>query len=140
MPVYVDDARFSFARKRRPIIMCHMIADTAEELDAMAEAIKLSERWLQYAAERKEHYDIAQGKRKLAVKAGAIEISSRELVHKLMVRDMGVYLGVKNENKPQTKVTSGQVVPIHTKLRDEHQGDVRSSEARDEAGAANQGA
>lgn len=61
------------------MIMCHMIADTREELDAMADAIGVARRWIQYPGTWKEHYDIAVSKRALAVRAGAKEITQREL-------------------------------------------------------------
>ena len=73
--VYVDDMKAKFGR----MIMCHMIADTREELDAMADAIGVARRWIQYPGTWKEHYDIAVSKRALAVRAGAKEITQREL-------------------------------------------------------------
>lgn len=69
MTVYVDDMRAGYGR----MVMCHMIADTAEELHAMADAIGVARRWYQG-----DHYDIALSKRALAVKLGAIEITWRE--------------------------------------------------------------
>jgi hypothetical protein len=60
--------------------MCHMIADTTAELVGMAETIGVKRKWIQYAGTTKEHFDICWTKRKLAVNAGAIEISMRELM------------------------------------------------------------
>lgn len=74
MTVYVDDMRAPY----RGMIMCHMLADTTEELLAMADAIGVSRRWLQHAGTAHEHLDISLGKRALAVGAGAKEISRRE--------------------------------------------------------------
>jgi hypothetical protein len=53
--------------------MCHMIANDTAELHAMADRIGVARRWFQG-----DHYDIALSKRRLAVAAGATEISWRE--------------------------------------------------------------
>ncbi len=82
MTTYVDDMRASFGR----MILCHMIADTEDELHAIADRIGVARKWYQG-----NHYDIALSKRALAVKAGAIEITRRECG--LMVanrRDTGI--------------------------------------------------
>jgi hypothetical protein len=71
MAVYVDDMRAPFGR----LIMCHMIADTREELVAMARTIGVQLKWIQYPDTAREHFDIALSKRALAVAAGAIEIT-----------------------------------------------------------------
>jgi len=81
MAVYVDDMRAPFGR----MIMCHMIADTEEELHAMAEKIGMQRRWHQYPNTPKSHYDISLQKRALAVAHGAIEVTMKELGRK--VRD-----------------------------------------------------
>ena len=60
------------------MIMCHMIADTSDELQAMARSIGIRRKWCQYEGTAKEHYDIALSKRSLAVTAGAREITWRE--------------------------------------------------------------
>jgi len=75
--VYVDDMRAPFGR----MIMCHMVADTEDELHEMADTIGVARRWYQG-----DHYDIALSKRALAVKAGAIEFTGRELGRWLMER------------------------------------------------------
>jgi hypothetical protein len=75
MSVYVDDMRAPFGR----MIMCHMIADTPEELHAMAERIGVARKWCQHEGMAQEHYDIALSKRALAVKHGAKEITLRQL-------------------------------------------------------------
>ena len=71
MTVYVDNMRAGFGR----MIMCHMIADTEDELHAMADHIGIARRWFQG-----NHYDIALSKRALAVKYGAKEITQRQTV------------------------------------------------------------
>lgn len=75
MTTYVDDMRAPFGRMK----MCHMIADTSEELHAMADRIGVARKWCQHANTPREHYDIALSKRALAVKSGAVEITLREL-------------------------------------------------------------
>jgi Protein of unknown function (DUF4031) len=80
--VYVDDMRATFGR----MIMCHMIADTSEELHAMAEKIGVARRWVQDAGGVHEHYDICLQMRAKAVKLGAKEITTRELVGMTLAR------------------------------------------------------
>lgn len=75
MTVYVDDMRVSFGR----MVMCHMIADTDEELHAMAARIGVARRWWQSPAKSSgSHYDIALSKRALAVKFGAQQITVKQ--------------------------------------------------------------
>lgn len=78
MTVYVDDMRAAFGR----MIMCHMIADTSEELHVMARSIGIKRKWCQYPATYKEHYDICLSKRQMAVESGAVEITRTELAMK----------------------------------------------------------
>ncbi len=75
MSVYVDNMRAKYGR----MVMFHMVADTTDELLAMADKIGVARRWLQHPGTPKEHFDIALGKRELAVKAGAIEIGNKQL-------------------------------------------------------------
>lgn len=77
MAVYIDDMFASLGRMK----MCHMIADTDEELHKMAFAIGMRKEWWQspektYAS----HYDVASGKRLKAIELGAIAITSRQAV------------------------------------------------------------
>lgn len=74
--VYVDDMKAGF----RGMIMCHMIADTQAELLAMADTIGVKRKWIQDYMTQREHFDICLSKRKLAVRAGAKEITMKELV------------------------------------------------------------
>ena len=71
MSVYVDDARAPLGR----MLMAHMLADSPDELHAMADWIGVARRWFQG-----DHYDVCLSKRALAVKAGAIEVSQRAIV------------------------------------------------------------
>lgn len=61
------------------MLMCHMIADTTEELLQMVDKIGVQRKWLQDAGTNREHFDICLSKKAKAVKLGALEISSREL-------------------------------------------------------------
>ncbi len=74
MTVYVDNMRAKFGR----LVICHMVADTSEELHDMARAIGMDLRWVQYPGTPKEHFDVALSKRALAVAAGAVEIDVRD--------------------------------------------------------------
>jgi hypothetical protein len=79
MAVYVDDMRAPYGR----MIMCHMLADTDEELHAMADRIGVARKWHQKSGSPHSHYDIALSKRALAVAAGAIEVNRKD-VHALI--------------------------------------------------------
>ncbi|WP_081284722.1 DUF4031 domain-containing protein [Chromobacterium subtsugae] len=70
MAVYVDDMRAQYGR----MIMCHMLADTDEELHAMAARIGVARRWHQSASTPHSHYDVCLAKRAAAVRLGALEI------------------------------------------------------------------
>jgi len=75
MTVYVDNMRAPLGR----MVMCHMLADTDEELHAMAARIGVARRWWQSPEKTSgSHYDIALSKRALAVAAGAVEITWRQ--------------------------------------------------------------
>lgn len=75
MPVYVDDMEAPY----RGMKMCHMMADTPEELRAMAKAIGVQLKWIQNKGGPREHFDIALAKKTLAVAHGAIPITLRQL-------------------------------------------------------------
>lgn len=76
MSVYVDDMEANYGRMK----MCHMIADSTEELLHMAYSIGVHRKWIQDAGTDHEHFDIAKSKRALAVRQGAIEVSMVGLV------------------------------------------------------------
>lgn len=90
MTVYVDDMRARF----RDHIMCHMIADTADELHAMAARIGIARRWYQ-----DDHYDVTLERRAEAVRLGAVEITWRQcsLMTVLRRRDPGAALVTPEE-------------------------------------------
>ncbi|WP_138423691.1 DUF4031 domain-containing protein [Maritimibacter alexandrii] len=84
MTVYVDTMRARFGR----MTMCHMIADSNAGLIAMADRIGVQRKWIQNAGTYREHFDIALSKRKLAIEAGAVEVSMVELGRILRARRM----------------------------------------------------
>jgi hypothetical protein len=78
MSVYVDQPIFPFGR----MMMCHLWADSLDELLAMVDRIGVQRKWIQghptlsFGKHRDAswvHFDIAKGKRALAIRAGAIE-------------------------------------------------------------------
>lgn len=75
MAVYVDNMAAQFGR----MTMCHMMADTHEELVEMADRIGVDRKWIQDAGTHREHFDICKTKRALAVAAGAQEVKRIEL-------------------------------------------------------------
>lgn len=76
MTVYVDNMRAKFGR----MVMCHMAADTLDELLAMADRIGVARKWLQQPPKASwVHFDIALSMRAKAVAAGAVEITAREM-------------------------------------------------------------
>ncbi len=74
MAVYVDNAKIAFGRMK----ICHMMADTPEELHGMAEKIGMIRNWFQ--DKRVPHYDVCMKRKALAIKSGAIEINRRQTV------------------------------------------------------------
>lgn len=75
LTVYVDDMKAGYGYMK----MCHMLADSDDELHAMADIIGVNRRWWQSPAKASgSHYDIAQSKRALAVEHGAVEITLRQ--------------------------------------------------------------
>lgn len=74
MTVYVDDMHRRPMGRLGLLKMSHMLADTEEELHAMADRIGVARRWFQG-----DHYDVSLGKRALAVQAGAVEVTVRQM-------------------------------------------------------------
>lgn len=82
MAVYVDDMKAPY----KNMIMSHMIADTTEELIAMAKTIGVKEKWIQFPNTPKEHFDICQKKKELAIQNGAILVTWRQLGNMVIER------------------------------------------------------
>ncbi|MGV3617927.1 MAG: DUF4031 domain-containing protein [Fimbriimonas sp.] len=83
MPVYVDAPFVAGVRVGRlgpDTEWCHMIADTEEELHAMAASIGMKRSWFQDKPGKIPHYDLVPSKRAMALKRGAIEIGRRQFI------------------------------------------------------------
>lgn len=87
MTVYVDTMRAPYRGMR----MSHMVADSTAELLAMADRIGVARRWLQCAGTYREHFDVCESMRAAALRAGAVEISERELGAMLVRRRRGEF-------------------------------------------------
>lgn len=78
MAVYVDNYHELTGRNFGRMKMSHLVADTSAELLRMVDAIGVQRKWIQHTGMLGEHFDIALGKRALAIKNGAKEINVRE--------------------------------------------------------------
>ncbi len=83
MAVYIDNFDAPFGR----MLMCHMIADTTEELLVMCDIIGVQRKWIQSPGTKFEHFDICNTKKKKAVSAGAIEVMFRDMAIMRSKRD-----------------------------------------------------
>lgn len=84
MAVYVDDFRVPW----RGEMWSHLLADTAEELHAFAARLGLQRRHFQHEPARpwKDHYDVAEARRRQAIGLGAKPISFGEAAQILRAR------------------------------------------------------
>lgn len=85
MAVYVDDMRARYGR----MIMCHMMADSTEELIGMARKIGVDPKWIQKEGTFSEHFDIALGKKAKAIEEGAIQVTQMDLGWLMRMRRQG---------------------------------------------------
>lgn len=87
MSIYVDELRAWTSAptgKWRYGDSCHMVADSLDELHEFAQKIGLRRDWFQRSTGAGwPHYDLTKGRREVALKAGAIELTCRQLVEKL---------------------------------------------------------
>lgn len=88
--IYVDDYNIPFGRMK----LCHMIADTDKELYEMVDKTGVQRKW-----KHNDHYDICIEKKKLAIKYGAIEITTREAAELTYLKRMR-----KNHNKKPVRM------------------------------------
>ena len=78
--VFVDDMYLYPMGRFRRLKCSHMIATTDDELHAMAARIGVSRaHWQSPTKTSGSHYDIAMSKRALAINAGAIPITMKQL-------------------------------------------------------------
>ena len=76
MTVYVNDA--NIRNKDGKLIICHMCADTLDELHKMAKAIGVSREWHQDM--RLPRYALSEIKKEKAIERGAKEVSKADFV------------------------------------------------------------
>jgi hypothetical protein len=88
MAVYVDDSRIRWRGRR----WSHLIGDSTEELHAFAATLGLERTWFHQRPARpwKDHYDIPDVQRELAIARGARGITSREAAAMLRARRVAV--------------------------------------------------
>jgi hypothetical protein len=77
MSVYVGPSRYPLGR----MMMCHMVADSLEELHRMASSLDLRIEWFQ--GPDRPHYDLSMTKRAEAVERGALEVDERRIIEVL---------------------------------------------------------
>lgn len=93
MPVYIDNMYETGVGNFGRMKMSHMIADTTEELLAMAKRIGVNKKWIQYPGTYNEHFDVCMSHRARAICFGTIEIHWRD------------YANMVNERKAGKKMT-----------------------------------
>lgn len=91
--VYVDDMRAPY----RNMIMCHMIADSDDELHAMADQLGLARKWHQKSGTNHSHYDLSIAYKAHALRLGAVQITRSELGAMLRHRKTFGRLGTPQE-------------------------------------------
>lgn len=88
MTVYVDDMYLYPMGRFGRMKMSHMIATDEAELHVMAASIGVARRWYQG-----DHYDVSMDRRTLAIDAGAVPITLRQLSSMNFLRRMGHPMG-----------------------------------------------
>lgn len=96
MTVYVDDHYRYSTSEFRGMRMSHMIADTDEELEAMARKLNLRPEW-----KHDDHYDVSHSKRLEARKLGALYID---------VKSCAIMSGNKRAGWPMGDQVSSRVI------------------------------
>ena len=110
MAVYVDDMHKTIMGSYRTVQLCHMLADTDDELHAIADKIGMDRRWWQSPEKSSgSHYDIDTFRRALAVQRGAIEITLRQAAAMNMRRRLTGNLG-KPHDAIRWMLTTWQVL------------------------------
>lgn len=79
MTVYVDAMRRPATVGRLKGNWSHLFADTTEELLEFADRLGLRRSWIQNPGHIwKEHFDVVDSKRDMAIRLGAVPVSVRE--------------------------------------------------------------
>ena len=89
--VYIDNFFAQYGRMK----MCHMIADSEEELHQFAVKIGLKRKWFQNT--NNPHYDVSISYRKKAVAYGAAEVTIKQAAIMCKIRRETGKLGTLEE-------------------------------------------
>lgn len=115
MTVYVDNM---FARadvQNGPTVVrgvwCHMMADSHDELEAMARQLGLKPSWIQYPGTWREHYDVTKSMRAAAVRRGAVELPIDKTWLDFLMRRRAIEQGVPEGQLPPPIVVEVQQQP-----------------------------
>lgn len=73
MSVYVDEIHVNLVGRLKR--SCHLMADTDVELEEFASRLQVPKSW-----KHGDHYDLSPARRVRAVRDGAVEVTSRDLV------------------------------------------------------------
>jgi hypothetical protein len=86
MAVYVDELFDTERTKQWPYPKaCHLTADTLDELHEFAIKVGLRRQWFQ-PHKRHPHYDLTEGRRRIAVRLSAVSTDSRTLTKSKMIK------------------------------------------------------
>ena len=98
MAVYVDDSRIPW----RGHEWSHLIADTTEELHAFAAGLGHERAWFHRSPARpwKDHYDIPEATRELAIGLGARPIARRDAAEMLRARRLAFREAARAHDAP----------------------------------------
>ena len=98
MAVYVDDSRIRWRGRE----WSHLIADTTEELHAFAAGLGRERAWFHRSPARpwKDHYDIPEATREVAIGLGARPITGRDAAEMLRARRLAVREAARAGNAP----------------------------------------
>jgi hypothetical protein len=86
MGVYVDAIKTYENRGRLSGEWCHMVADSHDELMAMARRIGMKSAWIQHAGLPTEHFDLRPSRRAEAIRLGAQEVDRRAFARVTMAK------------------------------------------------------
>ncbi len=100
MTVYVDELqRYDHGPKCLRGGSCHMMADTLEELHAMADAIGMKRTWFQPLSS--PHYDLTASRRAKAIALGAVFKPAKEQAIERLAKREGITVAEWHARKPR---------------------------------------